>query len=285
MSTRQKLILSFFVLSLCFFCEGTSASLVTNGGFEQIEQGQVTGWTELWTREPGCGELALDKEVSHSGNYSVRIEHRGAKDWSFASENRLDVKPGDLFTLQGWVKIKGTGNATIGVITYDKDGKALEWAFGGRTAAGPRDWYLLRSRFVIPRNVVAIGPRLIGYQPATVWLDDFSLVKEGNVLETRPKDMPQKFSISNNIISLTLHTADATLSLTDKRTGQSWRQQSLAEGGIIRSAQVADGIEMTLLDAPSGMDIQTILRLEPDSPEFTITLSAEGNLSGFRIRL
>jgi hypothetical protein len=35
---------------------------------------------------------------------------------------------------------------------------------------------------------------------------------------------------------------------------------------------------MTLLDAPSGMDIQTTLRLEPDSPELTITLSAEGDL-------
>jgi hypothetical protein len=251
---------------------------VANGRFEEAGQGRASGWTELWTREPDCGEVTLDKEVSHGGSYAARIEHGGAEDWSFSSEKRLDVKPGDLFTLQGWVKIKGTGDTTIGVITYDDKGKALEWTFGGRTAAGPRDWHLLRSRFVIPRNVVAIGPRLIGYRPATVWLDDFSLVKEGNVIETRPKDMPERLSISNAAISLTLHTADATLSVTDKRTGQSWRQQPLAEGGILRSAKVGDSIEMTLLHAPSGMDVQTVLRLEPDSPELTIALSSEGDL-------
>jgi len=258
--------------------EGTSANLVANGCFEEIEQGQVPGWAQLWTRKPNSGEATLDKEIFHSGNYAVRIEHRGAEDWSFSSEKRLDVKPGDLFTLQAWVKIKGTGNTTLGVITYDKKGEALEWTFGGRTAAGPCDWHLLHSRFVIPRNVAAIGPRLIGYQPATVWLDDFSLAKEANVMEMRPKDMPEALSISNAAISLALHTEDATLSVTDKRTGQSWRQQSLAEGVILRSAKVAGGIEMTLLDAPSGMDVQTVFQLEPDRPEFTVTLSAKGDL-------
>jgi hypothetical protein len=251
---------------------------VANGGFEEVEQGQVSGWSELWTRKPNSGEAVLDKEVSRSGNHAVRIEHRGAEDWSFSSDKRLDVKPGDIFTLQAWVKIKGTGNTTIGVVTYDKKGQALEWTFGGRTAAGPCDWHHLRSRFVIPRNVVAIGPRLIGYQPATVWLDDFSLVKEGSVMEMRPKDMPETLSISNATISLTLHTADATLSVIDKRTGKSWQQKSLAEGKILRSAKVGDRIEMTLLHAASGMDVQTAIQLEPDRPEFTVTLLAKGDL-------
>ena len=266
------------MLSLCCCCEGAPANLVANGGFEKTEQGRASGWTGLWTREPGCGEVTLDKEISHSGNFSARIEHRGEEDWSFSSEKRLDVKPGDLFTLQGWVKIKGAGNTTIGVITYDEKGKAVEWAFGGRTAAGPRDWQLLHSRFVIPRNVVAIHPRLIGYRPATVWLDDFSLVKEGNIMEKRPKDMPERLSLSNATISLTLHTADAILSVTDKRTGRSWRQQSLNEAGIIHSEKIGDSIELTLLDSPSGMDVQTVLRLERDYPEFTVTLSADGDL-------
>ena len=278
MRTCQKTILLFVVLSLCRCCEATSANLVANGGFEDTKQGRALGWTDLWTRQPRCGEVALDKQVSHRGDYSARIEHRGAQDWSFASEKRLDVKPGDLFTLQGWVKIEGTGSTTIGVITYDEKGKALEWTFGGRTTTGPCNWHLLRSRFVIPRNVATIHPRLIGYRPATVWLDDFSLVKEANVRQMRPKDMPETLSISNAMISLTLHTADATLSVTDERTGQNWRQQSLVEGTILRSAKVEDRIEMTLLHAPSGMDVKTVSRLEPDHPEFTVTLSAEGNL-------
>ena len=278
MGTCRKTILLYAVLS--FFCcsDGISANLVANGGFEEVEQGRALGWAQLWTRKPNSGEAALDKQVFHSSSYAVRIEHQGTEDWSFSSEKRLDVRPGDIFTIQAWVKIKGTGNTTLSVITYDEKGKALDWTFGGRTVTGSCDWHLLRSRFVIPRNVVSIGPRLIGYRPATVWLDDFSLTKEGNVVEMRPKDMPAKLSISNATISLTLHTEDATLSVIDKRTGKGWQQRSLAEGAILRSAKVADGIEMTLLDAPSGMDVQTVLQLESDHPEFTVTLWSQGDL-------
>jgi len=263
---------------ICCWCEGASANLVANGGFEEAEQGRVSGWAELWTREPGRGEAALDKDVRHGGNYSVRIEHRGAQDWSLSSEKRLDVKSGDLFTIQGWVKARGAGSATIGVIAYDEDGKAVDWVLGGRSAAGVSRWRLLRCRFVIPPNVATIHPRLIGNGPATVWLDDFSLVKEGNVKEMRSKDAPESLTIGNGAISLTVNTADASLSVTDKRTGHIWRQQSSGEGGILRIAKVADSIEMTLLDGSSGMDIGAVLRVEPDRPEFTVALSGEGEL-------
>ncbi len=263
---------------LCCWCEGAWANLVANGSFEQVEQGRASGWAQLWTREPGQGEAALDKEVRHGGNYSVRIEHRGTLDWSLSSEKRLDVKSGDLFTIQGWVKTKGTGSTTIGVIAYDANGKAVDWTLGGRSAAGVSRWLLLRSRFVIPRNVTAIHPRLIGNGPATVWLDDFSLVKQGNVKEMRSKDTPQRLTIGNAAISLTVNTADASLLVKDNRTGRIWRQQPSGEGGILRIAKVAEHIEMTLLDGSSGMDIGVVLRLEPERPEFTVTLSGEGEL-------
>jgi hypothetical protein len=77
---------------LCCWCEQAFANLVANGGFEEAEQGRASGWAQLWTREPACGQAALDKEVRHGGDYSVRIEHTGAQDWSFSSEKRLDVK-------------------------------------------------------------------------------------------------------------------------------------------------------------------------------------------------
>jgi len=263
---------------LCCWCEGAWANLVANGSFEQVEQGRASGWAQLWTRDPGQGEAALDKEVRHSGNYSVRIEHRGAQDWSLSSEKRLDVKSGDLFTIQGWVKTKGTGSTTIGVIAYDADGKAVDWVLGGRSAADVSEWRLLRSRFVIPRNVATIHPRLIGYGPATVWLDDFSLVKQGNITEMRSKDTPQSLTIGNAAISLTVNTADASLSVTDKRTGHIWRQQPSGEGAILRIARIGDSIEMTLLDGSSGMDIGAVLRVEPERPEFTVTLSGKGEL-------
>jgi hypothetical protein len=278
MRTYKRTIPLIVVLLLSFCCEAGSANLIANGGFEETEQGQALGWSRLWTREPGRGRVVFDREVSHGGNCAARIEHQGAADWSFNSEKLLDVRSGDLFALQGWVKIQGTGNATLGVVTYDENGKALEWDFGGRTATGPSNWRLLRSRFVIPRNVVTIHPRLIGSRPATVWLDDVSLVKEGNVMEMRPKEIPERLSASNGIISVTLDTADATLSVTDKRTGQIWQQRAFAEDLVLRSAEAAGDIELALLHVPSGMDVQAAVRLDQGRPEMTVTLRGQGDL-------
>ncbi len=88
----------------------------------------------------------------------------------------------------------------------------------------------------------------------------------------------EKLSISNAAISVTLDTTDATLSVTDKRTGQIWRQKSLTKGEVSQSRKVADGIEITWRQPGLGIDVQMKLQLDGDNPEFILTLSAEGNL-------
>ena len=85
-SGRSKALL--LGMLICCWCEGARANLVANGGFEEAEKPRASGWAQLWTREPGRGEAALDKEVRHGGDYSVRIEHKGAQDWSLSSEKR-----------------------------------------------------------------------------------------------------------------------------------------------------------------------------------------------------
>ncbi len=89
---------------------------------------------------------------------------------------------------------------------------------------------------------------------------------------------PEKLTISNAAISVTLHTDDATLSVTDARTGQIWRQKSLTKGRIVQSRKLPNSIEMTWHHAGLNMDIQTKLRLDSDNPEFTLAISAEGDL-------
>ena len=69
------------------------------------------------------------------------------------------------------VRVQGQGRATLSVVTYDAKGKVLQWMFAGRSVRRPCDWRHVRSRFIIPRNVAVIRPRLTGMGPATVWLD------------------------------------------------------------------------------------------------------------------
>jgi len=89
---------------------------------------------------------------------------------------------------------------------------------------------------------------------------------------------PQNLTISNTALSVTLRTDDATLSVTDKRTGHIWRQNSLTNGKITQSAKTRYGIEMTWRHPGLGMDIKTKLLLDRNLPEFTLSLTSEGQL-------
>jgi len=92
------------------------------------------------------------------------------------------------------------------------------------------------------------------------------------------KAAPEKLSISNDTILVTLHTDEATLSVTDKRTGRVWQQKSLARGKVVKSQKVANGIEITWHQPGLDMNVQGTLQLDGDKPEFTFSLSAKGNL-------
>ena len=87
----------------------------------------------------------------------------------------------------------------------------------------------------------------------------------------------QNLTIDNAVISVMLHTDDATLSVTDKRTGKIWRQKPITKGTIIQSAATGYGIEMTWRHPGLGIDIKTRLLLDKNLPEFTFELSAEGS--------
>ena len=83
-------------------------------------------------------------------------------------------------------------------------------------------------------------------------------------------------TVDNGVISVTLDTDDATLLVTDKRTGKTWRQKPITKGKIIQSIATGNGIEMTWRHIDLEMDIKTRLLLDENLPEFRLDLSAEG---------
>lgn len=253
----------------------TWQTLIPNGGFEA----GLSGWQQLWTRDANAGRVVIDTKVRHGGKASARIEHVGERDWSFSPNVKIAVAPGDIFTLRAWVKIRGTGSATICVITYGRNGKVLKWVYAAQSVRGSCNWCKLQSRFIIPTNVAQIQPRIIGERPATVWVDDFALIKEGSVKAMRPRGLPQSFTVENGAISITLHTADGTFTVLDKRTKQRWTQRPRAQDVVLRNARrVERGFEMQLMHIPTMLNVQAIVQLDDDAPEFAIELSADGDL-------
>ncbi|MBW7991224.1 MAG: hypothetical protein FVQ84_14600 [Planctomycetes bacterium] len=105
------------------------------------------------------------------------------------------------------------------------------------------------------------------------------IVLAGLFLFTWSQAAAQQLTVDNAVISVTLHTDDATLSVTDKRTGQTLRQKPITKGKIIQCTAAGYGIEMTWRQPGLGMDIKTRLLLDNNRPEFTMELSAEGKLN------
>jgi len=90
----------------------------------------------------------------------------------------------------------------------------------------------------------------------------------------------QELTIGNATIAVTLNTADGALSVTDKRTGQTWRQKSMDNVKVIEPKRIDGGIDLTCRHPGLGLDIKTEIRLDGEKPEFTVAISGKGGLKG-----
>jgi len=236
-------------------------------------------WLPLWSREPGAGQAAIDKDVVRNGRPTLRIAHRGREDWSLAPKSHVPVEAGDLVELTAWLKVEGEGDATLCAVTCGKDGKAIDWMFGQRSLQGPSDWRQVSTRLFIPPGVAEIAPRLIGEGPATVWLDAFAAKKQGNVKAFRSQDLPPEVSVSSAALEVTLGTTDGAISVKDRRTGQVWTQRPLRQDVFVKSARAAgSSIEIMMFDGPSSLDVKATVALDASRPELVVTLAADGPL-------
>ena len=248
-------------------------NILLNGRFEQ----GLAGWSDLWTRTPG-GKLTLDGRQPHGGGHAARIEHTGTKDWSLAQQKSLEVKPGQIYELSGWVRLQGEGDATLCVTLRTDTDQVTDWAFAGQTTRAMESWRELRSRFVVPAGTKTMLVRLIGNGPATVWFGDAQLTLCGSVDEMRRRDLPATLSASNRFLDVVLGTADGALTVTDRRCGKRWTQWPRSAMAVLDAKVVESGFQLTLLDPAAMLRLDATFRLEAERPEIVVELSAKGDL-------
>jgi len=244
----------------------------------------LDGWTELWTRDKDGGELAVDRAVRFdaSASPSIRIEHRGTRDWSLGREERLDVRPGDLLELATRVRARGGGEAGISVVLYDRRGKVVDWMRGYSGVRGRVEWRALKSRLIVPTGVAQVWPRVTGSGPATVWVDGLRCEKSGTVDALRDPQMPQRVRVDGAAIAVALDTSDATFQVRSKKDGsgaqRAWRQKALGSVVVLRAKEADGGIDAELMWTATAQRVTLRLRLDEARPEFTVELSSRGKM-------
>jgi hypothetical protein len=270
----RSAVLSVFVCAALLQSShaGAADNLIVNGTFES----DLSGWNQTWART-GEARADIDAADPHGGKQSVRIVHTGAQDWSLAQERHVPVKPGDIYEMRGWVRVEGEGRATLCVVLYGTEKKVLDWSYGGRPLTATRGWQEVRSRFVIPPEAVEMWPRLIGDGPSTVLLDDVSLVRSTSVAELRGKGLSETVKATSPAIEVVFRTQDATFSITDRKNGRQWTQQSQHSLVVIGASEVPGGIDARLLDPGNMLEIAAAIRIDGER-EISLELSSRGKL-------
>lgn len=88
--------------------------------------------------------------------------------------------------------------------------------------------------------------------------------------------------MGNDALSVTVHESDGTFAVLDKRTGHTWKQEPLRGKFSVKQATApsAGEIDLDLADPRNHWPFRAVLRLDGAKPEFTVTLSARGAMSG-----
>jgi hypothetical protein len=87
-----------------------------------------------------------------------------------------------------------------------------------------------------------------------------------------------ELTLSNAVIEVTIDDGTGTISVTDKRTGFTWRQKATADTKVKAISKTATGVNMTVVYPGLESEVAVELQIEPDKPEFTVALSARANL-------
>lgn len=264
------------VLLLCSVSMSSAIAqenLIANGDFERGLQ----DWRDFWSRS-GTGQAVLDTSATNSGSQTLRVEHPGDKDWSVQQANSLEVEPGEIYELEGKLRVQGEGDATLCVILYDEDNNALSWTFGGRSVKSAEDWQAVKSRFLVPANGATVVARVIGDGPATVWADDLSLRRVGNLSALRGASLPKSVVTRNKQIEVQFDTETAAFTLVDRRTGEA-RQQKPADGVAVLAAEEVSGhLNLRLLEPREMRELDVTVEIAENSAEVVIEIASMGDM-------
>ncbi|MGC8644399.1 MAG: glycoside hydrolase, partial [Isosphaeraceae bacterium] len=179
----------------------------------------------------------------------------------------------------GWVNLAGQGNCEISVILRDAADHVIDYTYAGRSSHETKGWRELKSRFMIPPDAATMLPRVIGYGPAVVRVDEVKLQRLRGAINPRTTGMPAKVEASSKSLAVSFDTKRGALTVVDCGTGQTWTQQPAGAALLVRAARAHEqSIEATLVNPPTALEIHATFTLQPDRPEIAIALSGSGEL-------
>ena len=189
------------------------ANEIQNPGFEQ----GLAGWSALWTRAAGAGQLSLVSSPVHGGAQAVTIRHWGLQDWSFSPVNKIPVTTGGLVEYSAWLRVDSlAGSVELSCVLYNAGGTVLDWAYGPvQVTAATSGFVKITSRFIVPDSAIAIMPRFIGNDSCVVYADDFDCTITSDSVP------PKVFTLKNSNVIASINVPSFSFTVQSRSTGNS----------------------------------------------------------------
>ena len=230
-----------------------------------------------WTFEQGSVWSRVPQTITmEQGKGYIHVKHTGEQDWAFSAGQRIPVKPGEIYELNADLAVKTSDSrkAEISVVTRDANGETLHWSFASTETGDTKGKTVtLHTQFLIPRNVETIEPRLTGYDACECRFRNFTMKKTGAL------ELPEAnkvVSLENSFLKLDFSAQSEAFSVTDKRTGRCWRQDSI-DGGIVTGIRSIskNELEFKFVSAQQFMEVAARITLEADRAEFVVDVDAD----------
>ena len=270
------------LIAFCLNCCGGEENLLRNSAFEQGEA-YPESWTPMWTRDAGAGDASPDSAHVFRGRRSLKVSHTASRDWCVSQTESIRVQGLDLFRIGGFVKCEEVrGDVGLSVITRDEKNKVLHWLYGEVSSRGTHDWKKLDARFAIPEGCASIQFRIAGNGPGTVWLDELSLVKLGNLKElSEEASLPDTLTLGNEFLEATVNSRTGVMSIHDRRANHTWRQVDLSGRLVFVSARQLpgkNGWELRAIHPGDGSVFEITMEVPVNAPEIEVAISGSGDM-------
>jgi len=199
-------------------CSQAAETAVRNAGLESGDDGRPARWA-WWSRTKHGSATRTDAE-KHGGLRSACLTHDGPRDWAFSNDTRFAVKPGQLFEVSAWVKVR-TGHVQVAVVALEK-GKTLSWDIGSAVASASDKWVKLSAVAEVPPDCDAAYVRFVGQQDTLAWVDDVALVPTKARAIVR-RELPKVQGYAKTRVTEKLDRGLAALPLKGGKVRLSWR--------------------------------------------------------------
>ncbi len=139
----------------------------------------ISNWSNLWMKDEGKVTLSYSPDGINNSR-CLLVKSNSTKSWAYSHNKYVEVLEGDVFSFEGFAKIRGNKiSAYVGIAAFDKHKKPIKWNYISEKVDKTEKWINAKREFIIPDNIKYINFWLSGVGIGEFKFDNIYFRKPG----------------------------------------------------------------------------------------------------------